>query len=526
MSEDAELKEPCCDEAKWRRNVKTRRDEIIACLNPMELLQYFDSHELVSSYDKEILLLDTKPRQDKVKHILQMLENTDKKDAYTLFIKCLDEEVHQKEGFHMGHKYLLAILKGEQYAGKEELQAFKVSKESILNHRKGLYDIELSLLIPLMYKHNLVTADEMEMLLNKYDGKTRKAKIEQLLQILNTKGPSAYAIFEECLSKENSHPTHIELHGMIISRKRKIDHEIIDQVCSVPKRTPQRLRMEKPFCDEVYSEFIAGIQKCYQRSSWVELECLAQNFIEQNEDPQLRAMAIIEKGYSFSCRKGMKKKASECLKEAQIIARQINGSNHYFLLARCKHIQATMLRYEGKDDESLDKNQAAYDLLSDCAPGDDASRVTYGIACARLEKLGKTRCNPPLQEINEVRAYFDFCISYSQEGKSGLCASKARCLIRLAQLSLGTTTDGKCWTIAAPDDIRKAEYYLKQVDVSVISRRCQALYYVIESDLFNNMDDAVKAIESTETALKIAKENELGAEQHYAMSRLKRLTKL
>ena len=84
MSEDAELKEPWCDEAKWRRNVKTRSDEIIACLNPMELLQYFDSHELVSSYDKEILLLDTKPRQDKVKHILQMLENTDKKGCLHL----------------------------------------------------------------------------------------------------------------------------------------------------------------------------------------------------------------------------------------------------------------------------------------------------------------------------------------------------------------------------------------------------------------------------------------------------------
>ena len=523
MSEaGSELEEPVCVEVKWRRNIKRCRDEILACLNPKELLQYLEDHNLVSSHDVEILLMDTKTRQDKVHHILQILETTDKRDAYTIFIKCLDEEVRQKGG-HMGHIYLLAILKGEQYASKEELQAFKASKDSVLRHRKGLLNsLNPSFIVPVMYKRNLLTADEQERLL--FPNKTRRDKIEELLLMLETKGPSAYALFEECLGEERSHCSHIELHKMIISRKRKKDQESTDEVCSVPKRTPQRLRMEKPFCGEVYTEFIASIKKCYQRSSWEELESLAQSFIQQNEDPQLRALAEIEKGYSFSCRKGMRKKAFECLDEAQIIARQINGSNYYYLLARCKHIRATMLRYEGKDDESLTKNQAAYDLLCDCAPGDDASRVTYGIACARLEMLEKTRI-PPLQEINEIRAYFDFCVSYSQEGTPGLCASKARCLIRLAQLSLGTTTDGKCWSIAAPDDIEKAEYYLKQVDVSVISHRCQALYYVIKSDLFNSMDEIVKAIQSTETALMIAKENQLGAELQYAESRLKRLVK-
>ena len=93
---------------------------------------------------------------------------------------------------------------------------------------------------------------------------------------------------------------------------------------------------------------------------------------------------------------------------------------------------ATMLRYEGEDDKSLDTNQDAYQLLSDCAPGDDASRVMYGITCARLEKLGKMQPNPPLQKINDIRAYFDFCANYSHGGTPGLCTSKARCLIRSA----------------------------------------------------------------------------------------------
>ena len=45
-------------------------------------------------------------------------------------------------------------------------------------------------------------------------------------------------------------------------------------------------------------------------------------------------------------------------------------------------------------------DKSGFALNSDFAPGDDASRVMYGITCARLEKLGKMQHNPRLQEIN------------------------------------------------------------------------------------------------------------------------------
>ena len=69
-------------------------------------------------------------------------------------------------------------------------------------------------------------------------------------------------------------------------------------------------------------------------------------------------------------------------------------------------------------------------------------------------------------------------------------------------------------------DTEKAEKYLKQVDVISISHRYRTLYYVIESDLYRSVDNTAKAIESTEKALKIAEENQLGAERCYAKSRL------
>ena len=99
-----------------------------------------------------------------------------------------------------------------------------------------------------------------------------------------------------------------------------------------------------------------------------------------------------------------------------------------------------------KDDESLEENNVAFDLLSDCEPGHDASRVMYGIACARLEKLGKTQRNPLLCEINEIlRAYFDICVRHSREGTPGLCASEARSLIWLASSKFNVLGNNYGW---------------------------------------------------------------------------------
>ena len=519
-----------CEEAKWRRRIKAHREEITACLNPLELIPYFDSYKLLSPDDKEVLLNDVLTRRKKVRFILDMLETIGTRDTYTKFFKCLSEDAHRGEGIHIGHQYSLAVLKGEQYATVDECRASEACKQRILEHRirKDMDDIDPSLLVPVMFSCSLITTDEREMLLD--TSRTRKRRIEQLFLILETKGPLAHAFFAQCLGKETSHPSHAELHRKItdvchgsvclFSRKRKVAADV-EKDCSIP-RIPARLRMEEPLCGEGYSKFVIDIRACYKSSSWVELEKVAQDFILVNKDPQLRAMAIIEKGYSFSCRRGMREKAIEFLDEAWCMARQINGSNSYFLMARCKHIRATIHRYLEEEDKSLKENEEAFDLLFNCERADDASRVMYGKACARLEKLGKTP-EPSPQEVMDVEDAFSLAIVYGRNGTPGMCASEARCLIRLAQLSLGTTTHGVCDVKAAPENVKKAKGYLDQVDVNSVSHRCMTLFHIIESDLFKTMGSVTKAIESSERALKIAKEAQLGVEQQFAESRLQAL---
>ena len=517
--------EPRCEEVKWRRSIKAHNKEITACLNPFELIPYFDSHNLLSSDDKEVLLNEVLTRKKKVLYILELLETTGMKDAYTTFFKCLREEVQRGE--HMGHQFLLAILKGEQYGTVEEYKASEACKQRILEHRKDMHDIDLPSLVPVMFENNLISTNQRDKLLN--TNRTCTERIEQLFLFLETKGPLAHEVFAQCLGKEQYHPTHAELHRKItgvhcgsVSRKRKKEADDVDTHCSIPKRIPEILRMEEPFCGKVYSKFITDVQVCYQKSSWIELESVVQEFILANEDPQLIAMATIEKGYSFSCRREMREEALECLGEAWHMARQIDGSNRYFLMARCKHIGATIYRYFGDEDKSLKENEEAFDLLFNCERADDASRVMYGKACARLEKLGKTP-NPSPQEVMDVEDAFTLAIAYGRKGTPGMCASEARCLIRLAQLFLGTTTHtthGDCKIKATPENVKRAENYLKQVDVNSISRRCTSLYYNIESDLFKNMGNVTKATESAEKALKIAEETQLGAEQRFAKSRL------
>ena len=516
-------REACCEdtEAQWRCRIKAHSREIAACLNPLELMPYFDNHELLSADDKEVLLNDTLTRRKKVHFILDALETVETRDAYTKFFKCISEEVLRGEGIHIGHQYLLAVLKGQEYAPVDECRASEACRQRIREHHKDMRDIDLSSLVPVMYESSLITTDECDMLID--TSRTRIKRIEKLFLILETKGPLAHTIFAQCLAKETSHSSHAELHRKVTmaSRKRKVSDEL-ELDCPVPKRIPARLWMEEPLRGERYSEFVTDIRACYRSSSWAKLENVAQDFILANKDPQLIAMATIEKGYSFSCRRGLREKALKVLGEAWCMARQIDGSNRYFLMARCKHIRATIHRYLGDEGKSLRENEEAFDLLFNCERADDASRVMYGKACARLEKLGKTP-QPTPQEVMDIEDSFSLAIVYGRNGNPGMCASEARCLIRLAQLALGTTTHGVCVVTATPENIKRAKGYLDQVDVNSVSQRCSSLYYVIESDLFKSMGNTTKAIESTEKALKVAKEAQLGAERHFAESRLRAL---
>lgn len=394
--------------AEWiQSRVNDHTEEIIAFLNPLELLPYLDKHGLVSHDDKEVLLNDRITRRKKVLCILKALENKGTCSAYTDFLECLTEEIHRKEGIHIGHEYLLAFLKGfgEQYATVEECKISKACRGKVIKHRIDIRDLDLPSLVPVMFACDLVTQDEQDMLLD--PSKTSIKKIEQLLLILETKGPLAYTIFAQCLGNETSHPTHAQLHEKIthghsshesvtvLLRKRKLAAAVEDTdrdglgVVRVSKRRPEIIHMEEPLSGEVYLKMMATFRACYRSASWEQTEMIADEYINtsQETNPQLKAAVLIEKGYSFSCR-GQSERAISCLDQAWAIADQIPGNNRSFLLARCKHIKATMYRYAEEEDRSLEASAGASELLFNCERGDDASRVKYGEACARLEKLG------------------------------------------------------------------------------------------------------------------------------------------
>lgn len=115
---------------------------------------------------------------------------------------------------------------------------------------------------------------------------------------------------------------------------------------------------------------------------------------------------------------------------------------------------------------------------------------------------------------------FTLSIVYGRNSTVVSCASEARCLIRIAQLSLGTTTRGNCeFSIVTPENIKKAKGCLDKVELNSLPRRCLTLYYIIESDLFRNMSNITMATESAEKALYC-----YGIELHSAESRLQALT--
>jgi len=153
-----------------------------------------------------------------------------------------------------------------------------------------------------MFACDLVTQDEQDMLLD--PSKTSIKKIEQLLLILETKGPLVYTIFAQCLGKETSHPTHAQLHEKIthghsshesvtvMLRKRKLAAAVEDtgrDGLGVPKRRPEIIHMGEPLSGEVYLKMMVTFWACYRSASWEQTEMIADEYINtsQETNPQL-----------------------------------------------------------------------------------------------------------------------------------------------------------------------------------------------------------------------------------------------
>ena len=175
--------------------VKVHYPELLAYLNPLELMPHLWKERLLTASDRE-KLLGGSLRSQKAFTVLQSLKCTGR-NAYSRFLRCLRAEKN-----HEGHAYLASLVEGRIVATENELHKCAQFKEIVTNHIPDLMDLDLSSLAPKLRAHNLLTQDEFT-----DTNCNHRQKILQLIETINTKGPLAYEIFVRCLGEEKSHST-------------------------------------------------------------------------------------------------------------------------------------------------------------------------------------------------------------------------------------------------------------------------------------------------------------------------------
>ena len=263
-------------------------------------------------------------------------------------------EALQKEDQHMGHKYILALLSGYEYADEDEVtNSLRIRKhigETAIREvlLKGM-KLETAL-IDHLFNEMLVTEDEFEMLLN---CDTQTERNEMVLKILNTKGPTAHLKFAQCLHKESTHVTHhdlfklicsnktLELYILSMNQKRKSRED--DEV-SMTKRVPIRLEIEGELVTEEYLKVICNIRFHHNQGEWDAVDKIVEDCAVKSVEFFVAVM--LESCIGFIIRKRLDK-VEETVKRARKLCSQITNNCKTFLRGRCEWILANLYLYTG-----------------------------------------------------------------------------------------------------------------------------------------------------------------------------------
>ncbi len=159
------------------RQVHKYEAQIVKNLNPLELLPELCSVGLLDLQEDEVLLGDSVPQHEKAKFILASLQNKGP-CVYQRFLDC----VRETSSTHMGHAYILSLLRGEIYASEDDISESQRMKNNIYRYMSMLTSsINVVALTPLLIMQGLVTDDEQQMLLQPL--RTSTERLVRLLRL-------------------------------------------------------------------------------------------------------------------------------------------------------------------------------------------------------------------------------------------------------------------------------------------------------------------------------------------------------
>ncbi len=325
-------------------NLKKNRDAILRSLDPLHPLLYrlLDQYELTEEFTSG----SEKNRKKMAERLLSKIEQS---GDYRQFLNYLEEDYDDEQ--HMGHTYIISLIKGKQFGKKEvekHIESEKIMKSTTQKGGFVIDQLDPKSLLPYLKVYKLVTSNEEEEML--LEGKTRRDKAMRLLAILKTKGPTAHHVFlHDCLAGKDAN--HIHLYTLLTesdspyTRKRKtFAHSSIapptkaqrvtsvQSAISAPPTTLlwsqlRLLQLPKGITQECYITKISGIRQNFSTA----MNSLQAEMNSPDNSREARIAFCLEKCFFYV----------NNIKETERIvsqARKMNlaGSNSQVLESRCE----------------------------------------------------------------------------------------------------------------------------------------------------------------------------------------------
>ena len=480
-----------------RENLMKHKQTILRSLYPQHFFLLFPDLD-------DMLTNHSIPRHKKAERLLGEVE---RQNVHSAFLTRLEQDRK-----HLGHKYIVSLLMGKQFAPKEEIEdSEKLQQEVDCNMDVLVQQLNVSTLIPSLIENHLITDDDQERLRNPY--KTTQDRVRELFMILKTKGPTAHRTFvRKCLRTENEHIPHSQLYSMLTNSEKA-------------RCSPHLLESPKGIKCRSYRVWMREVRQLHQigGEEWREAERICNLVTEpgSNFPPEMKIAFHLE-NCNILILSGQSDKVFPIVDQAREMCHKLVHCDTQALEARCEWVLAKLYRCRKQPEKALEHISTAFSLNDFCKAGEERILTHYCRGCIFLDSPARS----PRDQRNAISC-FQRAISSASDGDFGL-KIHTHGKIRLVQAYIGSSSNrpGKSKDESSQDDVMMAEQLLTELDKdeSLNQRtRCMLLYTWF--DLYRAKGHTEQARECIGKASDIAKQQNLQHEMKSIEIRLDFLNK-
>ncbi len=366
-----------------KENLIKHRDSILDCLNPSQICTLIQQFSLA---DHELFINGKFTTRRKRATLLY--EEVLKRSAYSEFLSNLEEDTE-----HMGHWYIVSLLRGTHFATDEETQESEKLLEMINNNMQTvLREVDVKELESHLIEKKLVTDEDIDELRSPLH--TKKDKVRILLVILKTKGPKAHLLFvNKCLAVD---PVHYDIYSLLKRTKRKLsDPGMIPLSVKARKCETCFLEPLEGTTTEKYVRIISQIRSYHQsgdQGSYRVAEEIVTKELSSFETPLEVKIALILESCSPFIKDNQLKEVLARVERSREMCNNLysQGSNAQVLEGRCEWVLARMHKFKGEHVKAEAHINTAFNFIAHCEPGEERMLISFEHACILLQSERKT----------------------------------------------------------------------------------------------------------------------------------------